>query len=261
MGFWADTHSHIYSTEFDADRDAMLDRSRQAGVALICMPNVDETSIEGMLALEARHPDFCYSMMGLHPCSVTQDVDQQLSLVETWLSNRRFVAVGEIGTDLYWDKTYWQQQQEAFVQQIKWAIKYRLPAVIHCRQSMDETLNLLEPLHVTGLTGIFHCFSGDLDQAKRILGLGFFLGIGGVATFKNGGLDRVLPHVDVSKLVLETDSPYLAPVPYRGKRNEPSYIPIIARRVSELTGATIEDIQTTTSRNAIHIFNIKGREQ
>jgi len=218
------------------------------------MPNVDHQSIDGMLELESRFPNQCTAMMGLHPCSVKKDFERELYIVEDWLSKRKFSAVGEIGTDLYWDKTFWDQQQEAFLIQVKWAKQYDLPIIIHCRESIDETIALVENQQDGKLTGIFHCFSGNAEQAARIIKLGFYLGIGGVATFKNGGLDKVLPEIDLAHLVLETDSPYLAPVPHRGKRNEPAYIPLVAKRISEIKNCSIEDIQKSTTQNALKLF-------
>lgn len=254
---WTDTHAHIYSDEFRQDREDVLIRALEAGVEKIFMPNVDHTSIDGMLEFELKHPANCFSMMGLHPCSVKKDFEKELYLVEQWLGKRKFAAVGEMGTDLHWDKTFWEQQKEAFVIQVKWAKQYRLPLVIHCRESMAETIELLQP-HADGiLTGIFHCFSGNAEQAKKIIEMGFYLGIGGVVTFKNGGLDTVLPELSLENLVLETDSPYLAPVPHRGKRNEPSYIPLIAEKIMELMKVTNEELQMITTANAARIFGVK----
>jgi TatD DNase family protein len=254
MAHWTDTHSHIYSEEFKGDRQDMLVRSAEAGVGAIYMPNVDHTSIDGMLELESSHAGTCFSMMGLHPCSVKKDFEKELYLVEQWLSKRKFSAVGEMGTDLYWDKTFWEHQKEAFVIQVGWAKKYRLPIVIHCRESIDETIDLLQPLAGNGLTGIFHCFSGNADQAKKIIAMDFYLGIGGVVTFKNGGLDKVLPELGSERLVLETDSPYLAPVPHRGKRNEPSYIPLIASRTADVLKISLEELQAITAGNVKKVF-------
>jgi TatD DNase family protein len=254
MLHWTDTHSHIYADEFKADREDMLVRSAEAGVRAIYMPNVDHTSIDGMLELELKHPGVCFSMMGLHPCSVKKDFEKELYTVEQWLSKRKFSAVGEMGTDLHWDKTFWEQQKEAFVIQIEWAKKYRLPAVIHCRESIDQTIELLQPLAGSNLTGIFHCFSGDSTQAKKIIDMNFYLGIGGVVTFKNGGLDKVLPEIAANRIVFETDSPYLAPVPHRGKRNEPSYIPLIAAKAAEVMKVSLEDLQASTHANVKKIF-------
>lgn len=256
MEYYVDTHAHIYSEDFAQDRPDMLARCREQRVNTILMPNVDHASIDGMLELESRTGGHCIAMMGLHPCSVKKDFERELYIVEDWLSKRRFAAVGEIGTDLYWDKTFWEQQQEAFTIQIRWAMKYHLPIVIHSRESIDQTIDLVEALRDETLTGVFHCFSGSADQARRITSLGFYLGIGGVATFKNGGLDKVLPDVSLEHLVLETDSPYLAPVPHRGKRNEPSYIPIIAQRVADLKNVPVKDVQSATTSNARKLFNL-----
>lgn len=254
MNYWIDTHAHLYAKEFDNDREDMLSRSEQAGVEKIFMPNVDHTSIDGMMELESRHAG-CVAMMGLHPCSVKKDFEKELYLVEDWLSKRKFAAVGEIGTDLYWDKTFWEQQKEAFTIQVNWAKKYSLPIVIHCRESIDETIALVEQLHDGKLKGIFHCFGGSIDQAKKITSLGFYLGIGGVATFKKSGLDTVLPDVGLEHLVLETDSPYLAPTPHRGKRNEPAYIPIIAEKVATFKKTVLSDVKEATTQNALKLFN------
>lgn len=250
-----DTHAHIYLDEFSSDREDMLKRAREAGVARIYMPNIDVASIGDMMALEERHPDWCFAMMGLHPCSVKSDFEKQLYVMEAWLHKRKFAAIGEMGTDLYWDKTFWEQQKEAFGIQARWAKEFGLPMVIHCRQSIDETIALLSPLAGDGLTGIFHCFTGNGEQAVRVVELGFYLGIGGVATFKNGGLDRILPHIPSDRLVLETDSPYLAPVPHRGKRNEPAYLASIAQKVSEILGMTVQELARVTSENAALVFS------
>jgi TatD DNase family protein len=252
--YWIDTHAHIYSHDFDNDREEILTRSREAGVKEIYMPNIDQASVDAMLGVEDRHPDTCFAMMGLHPCSVKKDFESELYKVEQWLSKRKFAAVGEMGTDLYWDKSFWEQQKEAFAIQVSWARKYQLPVVIHCRQSMDETIALLEPLLGKGLTGIFHCFSGNLEQAKKVIAMGFYLGLGGVATFKNGGLDKVIPEISLDNVVLETDSPYLAPVPHRGKRNEPAYIQLIANKIVEIKKIPLEELQEVTARNARKIF-------
>jgi len=256
MNYWIDTHAHIYLKDFDEDRSEMLRQCIDADINKIYMPNIDHASIDDMLEVEHRHPNQCFSMMGLHPCSVKKDFESELYRVEEWLSKRRFAAVGEMGTDLYWDKTFWEQQQEAFIIQVGWAKKYHLPVVIHCRESIDQTIALLEPLLDGHLTGIFHCFSGNLEQAQKIISMGFYLGLGGVVTFKNGGLDKILPDIDLESLVLETDSPYLAPTPYRGKRNSPLYIPLIADKIAEIKNVTPEEIKVTTTRNAIKLFNV-----
>lgn len=257
MDYFVDTHAHIYHEDFIPDRQDMLERSRTAGVGRIYMPNVDHASIDAMLELESRSEGLCIPMMGLHPCSVKKGFERELYIVEEWLSKRKFVAVGEIGTDLYWDKTFFEQQKEAFTIQVNWAKKFKIPVVIHCRESINETIELVEKLKDDSLTGVFHCFSGNVEQAEKITKLGFYLGIGGVATFKNGGMDKVIPDLALSSLVLETDSPYLAPVPHRGKRNEPAYIPLVADRLSSLLSTPIEDIREITTSNALKLFQVK----
>lgn len=255
MKYFIDTHAHIYHEDFAEDLSDVLHRSSEQQVLKVFMPNVDHTSIDGMLEVEARFGDTVYPMMGVHPCSIKKDFQRELYLVEDWLSKRKFSAIGEIGTDLYWDKTFFEQQKEAFLVQMKWAREYSLPVVIHCRDSIDETIAMVEQEQDGTLCGVFHCFSGNADQAERITKLGFYLGIGGVATFKNGGLDVVIPEIDLEKIILETDSPYLAPVPHRGKRNEPSYIPLVAQRVAELKRCHVEEIQEITTRNALKLFD------
>ena len=249
-----DTHAHIYSTKFDADRDQVIDEIREAGVERIYMPNVDVETIDRMLDCESRYGDLCVPMMGLHPCDVKEDFQQQLYVMEEWLGKRSFAAIGEIGTDLYWDKTTFEIQKEALDIQIGWAKKYALPIVLHCRESIDETIEIIEKAQDGSLTGIFHCFTGTLDQAQKIIKLGFLLGIGGVATYKNGGLDRVIPSLGLADLVLETDAPYLAPVPHRGKRNTPAYLPHIAQRVGDLVQVSAEEVALATKANALNLF-------
>lgn len=249
-----DTHAHIYTEEFSEDIDEVISRSMESGISKILMPNIDHESIDLMLQLEEKYSSTCHAMMGLHPCSVKADFEKHLYEVEEWLGKRFFLAVGEMGTDLYWDKTFWQQQQEAFKIQCNLALKHKLPIVIHCRETIDETIKLVEEFADKGLKGVFHCFTGDIDQAKRITDLGFYLGIGGVATFKNGGLDQVIPRIDRSKIVLETDSPYLAPTPNRGKRNEPSYVRLVAEKVSTCLELSIEEVDTLTTSNANALF-------
>lgn len=253
-GFWIDTHAHLYADDFKADRNDVVGRCIDQHIDQIYMPNIDRTSIDDMLELENRYPRRMVPMMGLHPCSVKRDFEKELYIVEEWLFKRRFIAVGEMGTDLYWDKSFWEQQQEAFKIQVRWAVQLKLPIVIHCRESMAETLDLLEPMVSEDLTGVFHCFTGTVEQARRIATMGFYVGLGGVATFKNGGMDTVIPHLDADNIVLETDSPYLAPVPHRGKRNEPSYIPLIAERVSSLKKISAEELREITTRNALRLF-------
>jgi len=249
-----DTHAHIYANQFKKDQADVLRRAFEQNVERVYLPNIDHTSIDDMMEVEAKYPDNCFAMMGLHPCSVNKDFEKELYQVETWLNKRDFVAVGEIGTDLYWDKTFFEQQAEAFKIQVEWAKKYKRPIVIHCRNSFQETVDLLTPLMDDNLTGIFHCFTGTTEDAQKVLDLGFLLGIGGVSTFKNGGLDKVLPEVPLDSLVLETDCPYLAPVPHRGKRNECAYIPLIAKRLADIKGIEIEEIEQKTTENAQKLF-------
>jgi len=255
MDFYIDTHAHIYAEEFKDDLPDTLQRCEDQGVKRIYMPNVDHTSIDGMFEAEDRWPHLCHAMMGLHPCSVKKDFERELYIVEEWLSKRKFSAIGEIGTDLYWDKTFWNQQTEALEIQVGWARRYQLPIVLHCRESLDQTIEMMERFQDGNLKGIFHCFTGNTDQAKRIIKLGFLIGLGGVVTFKNGGLDKVLPDLGLDAVVLETDSPYLSPVPYRGKRNEPAYIPLISSRIAELMSTSVEEVQRITTKNALHLFD------
>lgn len=249
-----DTHSHIYSAKFDSDRDQVIEEIRAAGVSRIYMPNVDVETIDRMLDCESRYGNLCVPMMGLHPCDVKEDFERQLQVMEEWLNKREFAAVGEIGTDLYWDKTTFEIQKEALRIQVGWAIEKELPIVLHCRESIDQTIELIEKAHDGKLSGIFHCFTGTLDQANRIIQMGFLLGIGGVVTYKNGGLDQVIPYIGLENLVLETDAPYLAPVPHRGKRNTPAYLPEIAKRVGDLKETSLEKVAEVTTANALNLF-------
>lgn len=253
-----DTHAHLYLDAFAEDRKEMVVRAMQAGVKGIYLPNIDRSSIAPMLELEQAYPDFCFAMMGLHPCSVDENFREALSTVREWLESRHFCAVGEIGIDLYWDKSFRAQQEEAFLQQISWAIEFDLPIVIHARESLDIILDLIHPLKQPRLRGIFHCFGGTVHQAERIQDLGFLLGIGGVLTYKKAGLDEVLKSVPLSCLVLETDAPYLSPVPFRGKRNESAYLTYIASKLAEIYGTTVEEIGRQTSRTAEALFHPEG---
>ncbi len=253
--YWVDTHAHIYAEEFAPDRAEILQRAEQNQVGKIFMPNIDHTSIEGMFELEQKYPSVCFPMMGLHPCYVKRDFEKELYQVESWLEKRKFSAVGEMGTDLYWDKTFWDEQVDAFNIQVGWAKKYDLPIVVHCRESIDQTIELAEKLQDGKLRGVFHCFTGSTEQAEKLLKLGFYLGIGGVATFKKSGMENVIPYIPLDRIVLETDSPYLAPTPHRGRRNEPAYIPIIAQRVAELKNINLSEVQSATTQNALKLFN------
>ncbi|MGZ3883883.1 MAG: TatD family hydrolase [Bacteroidia bacterium] len=249
-----DTHTHLYSEEFNADRPQMIRKALSCGVKKLYMPNIDSSSISGMMALEKEYPEHCFAMMGLHPCSVNATVDEELRIVEDWLSKRKFCAIGEIGIDLYWDKTFFTQQQMAFRKQIDWALQYSYPIVIHCREAFDEIFEILDSYSKLP-KGIFHCFSGNAEQAQKVISLNAFkLGIGGVVTFKNSGLDKVVEQLDMKHLVLETDAPYLAPVPFRGKRNESAYLVQVAEKLSVIKRISIAEVAEITSRNAAEIF-------
>lgn len=246
-----DTHAHIYLPEFSADREATLARAEAAGVGAIYLPAVDSSTHNAMFDAEEAF-SFCRCMMGLHPCSVKEDYKAELAVVEQHLLQRKFIAVGEIGLDFYWDKTFTAQQYAAFHQQIKWALQHNLPISIHSRNATDECIEVVSQYQ--GLRGVFHCFSGDETQAKKIMGLGFYLGIGGVVTFKNSGLDKVVQAVGLSHIVLETDAPYLAPVPYRGKRNEPAYTKLVAEKLAALFEEEVEEVASVTTANAKNLF-------
>lgn len=252
---FSDTHCHLYHKQFDGDREAMLQRALEAGVTRFYLPNVDHESIAGMHALAEAHPDRCFPMMGLHPCSVGEDNTAAMAEVEGLLGNGRYCAVGEIGIDLYWDKTHLKQQQDVFRQHLRWAKDLRLPVVIHCRESFQETLAIVEEEKDEHLRGIFHCFNGDVAIGRRILALdGFLLGIGGVITYPKSGLAQTMAELGAERCVLETDAPYLAPVPHRGKRNESGYIPLVAAELAKATGRSVEDIAQRTTTNATNLF-------
>lgn len=249
-----DTHTHLYQPAFDADRDAMMQRAREYGVSKFYLPAIDSESTDRMLQAENDYPGECIAMMGLHPCSVKENYKDELKMVEDWLAKRPFAAVGEIGLDFYWDKTYTHQQYEAFRYQIEMALQYQLPIVIHTRNAMPETIELVKEYSGRGLRGIFHCFSGNVEQALEIAGLGFYLGIGGVVTYKNGGLAEILSQVPLQHLVLETDAPYLSPLPHRGKRNESSYLQFVVEKLADIYKTSAEEIAALTTANAAKIF-------
>lgn len=255
---YIDTHAHLYASQFDQDRDAMMARAVQGGVEQFFLPNIDVPSIEPMLALEAAFPGRCHAMMGLHPCSVDGDFEQSLATVKAWLDKRSFCAVGEIGLDYYWSLDHVEEQKEAFRIQSRWAQELDLPIVIHARDSLDDLIDLVGELKTDNFRGIFHCFGGSLAQAEQIIELGFLLGIGGVLTFKKANLGAVIEHIGLEHLVLETDAPYLSPVPYRGKRNESAYIPIIAQRLAEVKGMSVEDVAEQTTANALALFGVEA---
>ena len=275
-----DTHTHLYAGEFDSDRDALIGEAKAAGITRFFLPNIDSASVDALLQLEKSYPENCFAMMGLHPCSVKENWEEEMARVETLFEQRSFAAVGEIGIDLYWDKTFVKEQEEVFRRQLRLARKKSLPVVIHSRESFEEIYSILlsedfsptsdSPFGGQGVSrtteinapsggrgagaGIFHCFTGTLDQAHRAIALGFYLGIGGVVTFKNSGLDKEVSKLDLQHLVLETDAPYLAPVPYRGKRNEPAYLLKVAEKIAALKNTSVEEVARITTENSRIIF-------
>ena len=251
-----DTHTHLYSEAFDEDRDKMMQRALDLGIQRFFIPAIDSTYTQSMLELEQDYPENVFLMMGLHPTSVKENYKEEIHHVEEMLAKRKFYAVGEIGIDLYWDKTFLKQQQEAFKYQINLAKKYKLPIVIHCRESFDEIFEVLEETKDDKLYGIFHCFTGTLEQARKAISYNMKLGIGGVATFKNGKIDTFLNQIPLEHIVLETDSPYLAPVPYRGKRNESAYIIKVLEKLESIYGISKEHIIKVTTENSKAVFGI-----
>ena len=249
-----DTHTHLYLKQFKEDIDSVINRSKDIGVKKFIFPAIDSTHFDDMHDLKNKYPGSIYLMSGLHPTDVKENFKQELEFVVNSLKSHSYVAIGEIGIDLYWDKTYLKQQQEAFTFQIRLAIKHDLPIVIHCREAFDEIFEILEKENCPKLRGVFHCFTGTLEQANRAIDLGFVLGIGGVVTFKNGGIDKFLSQIDLKHIVVETDSPYLAPVPFRGKRNESSYIIYVIDKLSEIYGLPIKEIASVTTKNAEKVF-------
>lgn len=254
-----DTHSHIYDEAFDADRPAVVERAIAAGVQKIILPNIDGSTIEAMLALETSYPEVCYAAIGLHPTSVKKNYQDELALVEAELKHRTYIAVGEIGIDLYWDSTFKKEQISAFQQQVEWALDYNLPIIIHLRNSHQEVMQALQPYKNKGLRGVFHSFGGNIEEARDILNFGgFYIGINGVVTFKNSNLGDVLKQVDLKHILLETDAPYLTPVPFRGKRNESAYIIYIAQKLSEIYNITVDAVIARTTQNAKHLFQLSN---
>jgi len=251
-----DTHAHLYAEEFGADQKAMMERAFHKHVKRMFLPNIDVHSIQPMLNLVWEYPEHCFPMMGLHPCSVNEHVEAHLFQIQKWFKKRKFYAVGEIGLDYYWSTEFKEQQLVAFKKQIQWAIQQNLPINIHSRNATPDCIAVLEEMRHPLLRGIFHCFSGSTEEAKQITGLGFYLGVGGVITFKNAGLDRVIEHISLDRLVLETDAPYLAPLPHRGKRNESAYLLEIAQKIAELKNTSVEHVANITTENSRIIFGI-----
>ena len=248
-----DTHAHLYLAEFELDRSMMLDRAKQAGIEKIFLPAIDSSTHTSLLQMETDFP-WCKAMMGVHPCSIKENYQEELAIAQQYWSNRNFVAVGEIGLDFYWDRTFEKEQYEAFRIQIEWALEKNVPIVIHSRQSTLDCVRVLKEYKNSALRGVFHCFSGSLEEAQEIIKLGFYLGIGGVITYKNAGLGAVLEKIDLSHLVVETDAPYLTPAPHRGKRNESSYISLIAEKIATVKADKVEKVAEITTQNAENLF-------
>ncbi len=253
-----DTHTHLFLNQFDKDIDLVINNAIASGINKMFLPNISSETTNSMMELCRKYPENCFAMMGLHPCDVKKEsIDKELLHVEQMLEKNKFIAVGEIGLDLYWDKTTLNIQKEAFETQIKLAKKHQLPIVIHVRESFNEAIEIVEKLNDDSLSGVFHCFTGDVGDAKRITDLeNFYFGIGGVLTFKNSGLENTIKEIDIEYLILETDSPYLTPAPFRGKRNESKYIRNIAEKLAEVKGISLNEIAEVTSKNANNLFNI-----
>ena len=249
-----DTHSHLYDQKFSEDQQEVIDRAFEENVTRIFLPNVYQHSVAGMLDITTRYPENCFAMMGLHPCNVKQDYKEELAVLKAHIDTGKYCAVGEIGMDLYWDKTFLEEQKDTFRTQIRWAKEKNLPIAIHCRDAFEEIFEILEEEKGEDLRGIFHCFSGTLEQAHQAISLNFYLGIGGVVTFKKAGLDRIIAHIPLKHLVLETDSPYLAPSPNRGKRNESSYLIHIAQKIADLHEVSLQEVAEVTTQNSKLIF-------
>jgi TatD DNase family protein len=251
-----DTHSHIYSEEFDPDRAETIQRAKEAGITHIILPNVDSETLPQMLALEAEYPAYCHAAIGLHPTSVKENYREELALIKSELERRSWIAVGEIGIDLYWDKTFLKEQIIAFRQQIEWALEYNLPVIIHVRDSFRETMEALQPYKNSGLKGVFHSFTGGIEEAREIIGFGgFLLGINGIVTFKNSGLAAVVEQINMKHILLETDSPYLTPAPHRGKRNESAYTQLVAKKLTEVYNCSLLLLDEQTTQNACSLFS------
>jgi TatD DNase family protein len=251
---FVDTHSHIYSEEFSSDRNEVIERALNAGIKRIILPNIDSSTIKPMLDLADSSASLFLPLIGLHPTSVKEDFRKELQIMEYWLNKRKFFGVGEIGIDLYWDKTFLSEQIDAFKIQIRWAKKLRIPIVIHVRDSFQEVIEVISVEKDDSLMGVFHSFTGNIDQARQVIGLGFKIGVGGIVTFKNSGMDAVVKEIDLKHILLETDSPWLAPVPHRGRRNECAYITAIASKIASLHQTSVEEVARITTRNAQQLF-------
>jgi len=256
MMHFIDTHAHVYAEELTGSMDRIIQNSIKAGVSKMLMPAIDSTTLDAMLKVETQFPAHCIAMMGLHPCYVKENYKEELKLVEDWIGKRKFIAIGEIGLDFYWDKTFVKEQQLVFETQMQWALDLQLPIAIHTRNAMGETIEAVKPFAKKGLRGVFHCFSGSKESAEQIIGMGFHLGLGGVLTYKNAGVAEAIKDIPMEYLVLETDAPYLAPVPYRGKTNEPAYMLEVAKKLAEIKSMPLHEIATITTSNAEKLFGL-----
>lgn len=251
-----DTHTHLFSSQFEEDRHQIVQNAIDSGVSKMLLPNINSQTIDAMHQLCTDFPMHCFPMMGLHPCDVNENYLEELLIIKSYLEKGKYIAVGEIGIDLYWDKKTLVQQKAAFLQQLIWAKEYDLPVVIHIRESFDEVFEIVNEVNDDRLRGVFHCFTGTKQQAERAIDMGFLLGIGGVVTFKNSGLDQTLSHISAEYLLLETDSPYLAPSPYRGQRNDSSKLPLIAQKVAQIYDMSLEQLANITTNNAKLLFRL-----
>jgi TatD DNase family protein len=249
-----DTHCHLYLADFADDIINVVERAKSMGIEQLYFPAIDSGTADQMFTLEKSFPGLCFAMMGLHPCSVKSNFKNELKFAEQWLNKRKFAAIGEIGLDFYWDKTFMTEQYQAFNIQMEWALQHNMPIVIHTRNAMKETIDAVKPFAVKGLHGIFHCFSGNENDARQIIDMGFYLGIGGVLTYKNSGLSEALQNINIENMVLETDAPYLTPMPFRGKRNESSYLKYVAQKLAEIKNISVEEVAVITTANAEKIF-------
>ena len=251
-----DTHAHVYAAELADDIEIVIKNAISTGIDKILMPAIDSASLDAMLQMEQQFPGHCIAMMGLHPCYVKENYKDELAIVETWLAKRKFIAIGEIGLDFYWDKTFTQEQYLVFETQMQWALDMQLPIVIHTRNAMGETIEAVKPFAKKGLRGVFHCFSGSKESAEQIIGMDFHLGLGGVLTYKNAGVAEAVKDIPMEYLVLETDAPYLPPVPYRGKTNEPAYMLEVAKKLADIKSLPLHEIAEITTRNAERLFGL-----
>lgn len=254
---FVDTHTHLYLQEFSADIDAVIERAEAEGVEKFYLPAIDSSETLALFELEKKFAGKCVAMAGLHPCSVKENYKEELGKVHEMLQDRNFAAIGETGLDFYWDTSFREEQYKSLHQQAEWALQYNLPLVLHTRNAMQETIEFIKTYDSKGLQGIFHCFSGTLQNAKDIINLGFYLGIGGVVTYKNSGLTEIIRDIQLEHIVLETDAPYLAPDPFRGKRNESSYIKYVAQKIAEIKNISIEEVAQQTSKNAAKVFAVE----